>query len=174
MPLDNLSTYLSAIASLVSVGIAAYLVIQGKREAPDIRFVSVPKDIDSSNMNQTELETTCQLLFQNVGARAGSLIDLKLIYPLRTDNGGINGVGDFQPAIFPLVIQPYAAEIIHAKIMLRGNPNLKTLLATLGNDAKIGVRYHVSTKPSKTAGTGIKERLGYFGFKFEYFEFKSA
>jgi hypothetical protein len=155
------------------VGIAAYLVIQGKREAPNIRFVSIPKEIDSSYMNKTEFETTYQLLFQNVGARAGSLIDLKLIFPRRTDNGGINGVGELL-GTFPLIIQPYAAEIIRANIMLRGNPNLKTLLMTLGSEAKIGVKYHVSTKPTKRTGTGIKERLEYFGFKFEHFEFKSA
>jgi hypothetical protein len=152
-----LSTLLSAVASLISVAIAAYLVIQGKRESPDIKFVSLAVTIDSSFMSKTELETTCRLLFQNVGARAGSLIDIKLDYPLRTDSGGINGVGDLEPNVFPLVIRPYAAEIIHAKIMLRGNPNLKTLLVNLGAEARIGVKYHVSTKPKRNATTGIQE-----------------
>jgi hypothetical protein len=141
--------------------------MQGKRESPDIRFVSVPKGIPFSGMNQKSLDTTCQLLFQNVGARAGSLIDLKLVYPDETDKGKINGVGDFQPANFPRVIEPYAAEIIQASIMLRGIPNLKTLLAALGDEAKIGVKYRVSTKPTKEAGTGIEERLNYFRLKFE-------
>lgn len=161
---DSLSTLLSAIASLISVGIAAYLVIEKKRESPDIRFISVPLLVDYSDLNRQVVTVTIQLLFQNVGARAGSLIDVKLTLPLETDSGFISGsIGGFHPTNFPVVIRPYAATTIEAVINMKGeNPNVKTLLANLKDEARIGVRYSVSTKPKKTTGIGIEERSGYF------------
>jgi hypothetical protein len=173
---DSWSTLFSAVGSLISVAIAAYLVIQGKREAPDIRFVSVPVSLDSSFTSQTDYNRNRQLLFQNVGARAGSLIGVTLISPLAIDSGSIiANVDSYQRSgSFPVVVQPYSAILVDVNVIMKGNPNLKTLLVNLGADAKVGVRYLISTKPKRNATTGIQERLDYFGFKFEYFEVKSA
>jgi hypothetical protein len=117
-------------------------------------------------MNQTDYNRNRQLLFQNVGARAGSLIGITLVSPLAIDSGSINAAVDtYQPSGgFPVVVQPYSAILVDVNVIVKGNPNLKTLLANLGAEAKVGVRYLVSTKPKKNAKTGVQERLDYFGF----------
>jgi hypothetical protein len=169
---DALSTLLSAIASLVSVGIAAYLVIQTRRESPDIIFVPVPTKIAQADQNQTAAQRNLKLLFQNVGARAGSLIDVRLVCPPESDSGAITtsvGLTATSPIVigFPVVLQPYTTTLVDVFMSLRGNPNIKTLLVNLGNAARIEVNYLVSTKPSRKRLQGLDARLGYMPLLLE-------
>lgn len=156
--------FLSALAALISTGIAAYLVIQQKIEAPNIRFVPVDLTITKATLNETSFMLERELVFQNTGGRAGSLVTLGLGSPPQDATGHIIatlGVMTLfpRPTELPTVLQPYTATLVGANISFVGKPNLKVLFDNLGDKARIEVNYLVTTKK------GVEPRVGHFGFK---------
>jgi hypothetical protein len=156
--------FLSALAALISTIIAAYLVIQQKIEAPNIRFVPVDLTIKKATLNEASFMLERELVFQNTGGRAGSLVTLGLVSPPQDATGHIiatMGVMTLFPRAteLPTVLQPYTATLVGANISFVGKPNLKALFDGLGDKARIDVNYLVTTKK------GLEGRFGYFGFK---------
>jgi hypothetical protein len=157
---------------LFSVGIAAYLVIQSRKESPDIIFVPVPTKIALADQNQPAIQRNAKLLFQNIGARAGSLVNIRLECPLESDSGSISatvGLTATSPIIigFPQVLQPYSTAVVDVFMALRGNPNIKTLLVNLGTESRIKVMYLVSTKPSRKLPQGLIAKTDYMPLELE-------
>ena len=133
-----------------------------------VRRLELP--LTSLEVQETELGLmkNRQLLFQNLGARAGSLIGVTVFSPDETNSGLVSAAVDsYQPAGFPVVLQAYTAILVDVSVILKGNPNLKTLLVSLGNEARIGVSYLVSTKPKRNAKDGTQGRIDFFELKFD-------
>ena len=135
-------------------------MIEQKREGPDIRFVSNPVKIDPSIMNETGFSQEASLLFQNIGARAGSLIGVRLEGLPEVESGFIKAIaGSIPPTMhLPKIVRPYTAILVPALVSCKGIPNVKTLIATLGDRVQITVTYSVSTKAKKP----VEVRTGYF------------
>lgn len=158
-------SYVSALAALLSTGIAAYLVIQGKRESPDISLIPMPISVSQGTLitRGGMLPQSHKLLFQNAGARAGSLITVELVCPPSNANGYF--YAELTPVKLleldlPRVLQPYTAEIVYIDITFHGEPNVRALLNGLGDKARIEVRYQVTTKKKMP-----ETRTGYVEFK---------
>jgi hypothetical protein len=167
LSLDAIATLLSAVASLISVGIAGYLVIETKRESPNIVFVPVLWNAAKELQTQSSTQMTAKLLFQNIGARTGSLVRVDLTPPPPSDHGQIVttilGLSVHYPEIvaYPVILQPYTSALIDVVIGLRGTPDVKTLISSLGDASRIEVKYIVSTKTDNKHRQGLEMRTAY-------------